>query len=181
MTLLFEVSLPHLPLHLERRIHLDRADPSVLRIQERVTNAGHESIPIEWGQHIAFGAPFLSEACTFEVPALPQGENAWSGRDADGRDLRRVLGPDAHTEDFGIFEGFSDGWYRIINHVLNVGVDVKWDVALLLCLWLWPEFQRSSGHPFYGWCYVMGLEPCSTNTHAGIAESVRHHTPCSTA
>ena len=42
---------------------------AVLTIRERVTNEGGEALHLMWGQHIAFGGPFLDEGAVIDAPA----------------------------------------------------------------------------------------------------------------
>ncbi len=188
LTLRFTVALPHVPLRLERRVSLYAETPATVYLRQRVTNDGVETVPCEWGEHIAYGSPFLSEACTFDVPAaairtefesnsrLPLGETAWPLSDEAGQDFRRVLGPESHVADFGILAYLSEGRYTLKNSELNVGVEVKWDLSVMPYVWLWQEFQGSRNHPFHGRSYAMGLEPCSADSHSGVAGSMGNGT-----
>ncbi|WP_313894030.1 hypothetical protein [Psychrobacillus sp.] len=40
-------------------------------------------------------------------------------------------------------------------------------------VWLWQEFNGLKNYPFYGACYVMGVEPNSASHHEGLMESIQ--------
>jgi hypothetical protein len=60
-------ALVRTPLAAVRRLTLS-ADSPTLVVEETIRNLASSRFPISYGQHIVFGAPFLSEACRVDVP-----------------------------------------------------------------------------------------------------------------
>jgi hypothetical protein len=184
-----------LPLAVERTMIVERGQP-VLRVSERVVNEGGEDLDIMWGQHLAFGPPFLSEACRLEVPALTflahepalgptsrlrGGDRfAWpaGARDRHGRplDLQLVPAPGAGVADLGYLLDLQAGWYSLYNTKLGFGVRVSWPREVFSCIWLWQELGGSSGYPWYSRGYVMGIEPFTSYPGSGLADALAHGT-----
>ena len=146
------------PFYLEKKITL-RANESVLYVKDRVTNMGREEVDYVWGQHVAFGAPFLDENCRI---SLPNGKKPWIG----------IPPMDASHASMDILDNLEEGVYTIVNDRLRMEVQLKWDASIFPYLWVWQEFGGSRGYPFYGAGYVLGLEPCSTATSEGLAASI---------
>jgi galactose mutarotase-like enzyme len=177
-----EARLPHCPLSLARWVEME-AGRAGFGVRERVTNTGGEATSFEWGQHIAFGAPLLSADCILRVPArrvrTTRADNS-SILPGDRRWERlagyRVPAEGSNTADFGVLSDLDAGRYEIENTRLKLSVAVTWDLSVLPFVWLWQEAGRSLGYPFYGACYALGVEPCSADTEAGLAESLAHGT-----
>ncbi len=56
------------PFFLEKTLSM-QPGKAVLTIEERLVNEGGESMHLMWGQHIAFGRPFLDEDTVIDAPA----------------------------------------------------------------------------------------------------------------
>jgi hypothetical protein len=190
LSVLFTANLTRSPFRMERRITIF-ANQSIIRLNEKVTNLGEEEMDYVWGQHIAFGAPFLSEDCAIRVPAeyitseyhddLPhyrlssEQTNKWPMvQTAAGEmiDFSKIPPSSQRATDLAYLSGLKDGWYAIHNSRMDLTVGVGWDVRVLPYIWLWQELRGLFGHPFFGRSYVMGMEPCSTPTSAGLVESL---------
>ena len=48
--------------------------------------------------------------------------------------------------------------------------------SLMPYLWFWQEFGGSTGYPWHGRNYNIGLEPFSSYPSYGLAEAVRNNT-----
>lgn len=156
-----ETALSRSPFRLRRRFRL-AAGEAVLHVEERIENVGNETMEYVWGEHIAYGAPFLDGSCILRIPG---------GSGAGGVVERRIPPNGSRTADMSFLEDVREGWYAVANESLQVTVGVGWDAAAFPHVWLWQEFGGSAGYPFYGYCYVMGVEPCSTPISEGLAES----------
>jgi hypothetical protein len=162
---------------------IDEADQSIA-IQERITNHGQQDLWVEWGHHIAFGAPLIGPGVTLEVPArtiesaerdpvrsrLKKGTYSWPIVDAT---LDLSIVPAEKATDFAILKDLSAGWYAINNEKLDLRVTVEWDTEIMPNIWLWQEFNGLQDYPFYGACYVMGVEPNSASHEGGLYESIQ--------
>ncbi|MFB7554229.1 DUF4432 family protein [Streptomyces sp. NPDC056154] len=183
MKITFSTRLYKTPYAIERVVMIDDADQSLV-IHERITNHGQQDLWVEWGQHIAFGAPLIGPGVTLEVPAstiesaerdsirsrLKKGTYSWPIEDASS-DLSIV--PAEKATDFAILKDLAAGWYAINNEKLDLRVTVEWDTTIMPNLWLWQEFNGLQDYPFYGACYVMGVEPNSASHEGGLQESIQ--------
>lgn len=183
----FCTDLTRSPFRLERVLQLE-SNTATLTIEEKITNLGREAMDCEWGQHIAFGEPFLSEDCSLHVPAksiigavrdqllsrLPFGQSNWPHVTSHGKiyDMSKMPPRHEHTTDFGVLCDLSEGYYELTNSKLDLSVGVAWDLRVMPYVWLWQEFQGLKDYPFYGRCYVMGVEPCSTFSEEGLLDSI---------
>ena len=50
---------------------------------------------------------------------------------------------------------------------------MSWDLEVFPCLWLWEELCGSADYPWWGRCYVAGIEPNTTPAGGGLAEAVQ--------
>ncbi|MFC7591718.1 hypothetical protein ACFQYP_54445 [Nonomuraea antimicrobica] len=53
---------------------------------------------------------------------------------------------------------------------------MEWDARLLPYLWMWQELGASTGHPWWGRVYTVGLEPFSSMPTDGLAAAVANGT-----
>jgi len=186
--------LTRAPLELTKTLALDGESP-VLEITERLANTGRVPQDVMWGQHIVFGAPFLSERCRIQIedgarvvphPAIDgvhprrldvEREHRWplaAAPDGTTIDLSRVPARGEPTE-MAYITGLSEGRYAIADE-RGVGLEVTWDLERFPYLWLWQELGRTSGYPWYGEAYLVGLEPFSSYPSAGLPQAVENGT-----
>lgn len=161
------VDLPDFPLHLEKRIWLDR---NGINLEETVRNAGDRSADVTWTQHAMFGGSLLDENTDISYPddeillsALwaKQGgpmENFLFRTDnvpmPDGarHDLRKMR---ARAQD-GILVftmKAREGKCELYNEQKGVGVRLLWDEMLFPYLRCCYQNTKDA--------YAMGLEPCN--------------------
>lgn len=175
------VSLLKLPLILEKTFTLKK-DEARLFISERLTNEGGCHLDIMWGQHIAFGLPFLKEGAKIETnavnfktdPEIPeprrfatQKEFSWPyGENQQGLSVNASVIPDISAEpysDLCYLEGYpKEAFYTIRNPERRLAFDLRWNGELFKCLWLWQERYATQGFPWWGKCYTVALEPWSS-------------------
>lgn len=188
------VQLRRTPFRMDRTITL-RINEARLVIDETITNTGGVAWPYLWGQHPAFGAPFLSSDCVLDVPARtvsgheqPTGSpnrlpSRFGGewpivQDVHGRqlDLRQIPPPQTGSADMFYLTDLSAGWYALTNRALSAGFALAWDVEVFPVLWVWQEFTGTKASPWFSKAYTMGLEPCSgysTDGSAGLNELIK--------
>ncbi len=171
----FSVRLARTPFELRRRMIIEDNVPAV-RIEEQLTNAGEEEIDYMWGHHPAYGAPFLSGDCELVTPAatyLTHGDELkperWPGS-------QMVSPPEQRVTTMGYLADLSDGWYEMRNGRFGLGVRWEWDTAQFPYIWVWRELSGSFGYPWYGRCYVMGVEPFSSIPGSGLTNAIAHGT-----
>ncbi len=186
------LALARSPFVIEKTITLDAELPR-LTIGERITNHGTQRMPYMWGHHPAYGAPFLSGSCELTVPAhvftadkaqtaghtwLTPGVSwpAWpkiGGPDGATHDLSKVPPPEAAVANMGYILQLDEGWYSLVNHDLGLGVGLSWPLEVFPVVWLWQELNGSPGHPWYGRCYVMGVEPNTSALGHGLVNAIQ--------
>lgn len=194
----FRVRLRRLPLLLERTMSLRSGDPR-LRIEQRLVNESDVEQRAMWGQHVVFGPPFLEPGMRIRVPdgaqALPHPEPvgpngrriavdgsapaafAWPDAPAPGGgtlDLSRVPARGEPSE-LLYLTGLADGWCEI-GAAGRPGFRLDWDVNVLPYLWVWQELGATTGWPWHGEAYVVGLEPSSSHPTNGLAAAVENDT-----
>ena len=187
----FRTRMVRTPFLLEKRLTLE-AGRATLLIEETVTNEGADAADFIWGHHPALGAPFLSEHCRLYAPArvvetddsnlfLAPGRRFESYPmvetvDGEPFDVSRIPPPAARVAMQSFLREFSEGWYALVNQESGLGFAMSWDVEVFPCLWLWEELCGSADYPWWGRCYVAGIEPNTTSTGGGLAEAVKNGT-----
>jgi galactose mutarotase-like enzyme len=182
------------PFYLQRQMIL-LSDEPILTIQETLTNEAAEPMDFMWGHHPAFGAPFLSPDCRVDLPAgdlivetfagaagtrLAGGEkHQWPVVTEDGGlsvDFSRPDPQGAGHEDLGYVINLPEGWYAITNQKLKVGIALAWSLDMFPYLWVWRQFNRRAGYPWFGQVYTMALEPWSSYPSAGLVTALENGT-----
>lgn len=190
----FQTRVAKTPLRLRKTLALDAATPR-LDVTEQVVNESGVEQRAMWGQHLGFGAPFLREGCRI---VLPEGARVLPHPEPVNPPHRRVAGdrehswPIATTPDGGEVDlsvvpgrgapsemlyvtGLDEGRYELLNPD-GLGVRVEWDVELMPYLWVWQELGATTGYPWFGDNYTLGLEPFSSFPTNGLAEAVANDT-----
>ncbi|MFG1697738.1 DUF4432 family protein [Nonomuraea sp. NPDC049309] len=181
-----------LPYRMEKVLRL-RYGAAALEIEASATNESGRRLHAMWGQHIVFGRPFLHPGARIrlpdgvtviphDVPIAPGGRRVEPGGPwqwpvvpaADGGELDLSVVPEPGTpSDIVYLTGFSEGWYEITS---AIGFRVEWDAALLPYLWMWQEFGATTGYPWWGEAYTVGLEPFAGMPTNGLATAVENGT-----
>jgi hypothetical protein len=166
-----------------------------LDVEEELTNLAPVPVPAMWGQHLAYGAPFLRSGGRIRLPdgvrVLPHPEPINPARrtvaaggpyrwpvvptpDGDRTDLSAIP-PPGGPSDIVYLTGFTEGWYELSDPA-GAGVRVEWDATVLPYLWLWHELGDTVDHPWWGRAYVVGVEPFSSYPTDGLPEAVANGT-----
>ena len=168
---------------------------AVLEIDEALTNEGEEPAQCVWGEHIALGAPFLSEDCVIDLPggtlfnhpmdshpnnrlkADVRGEWPWTeGQDGSRIDLSKVPPKSIRAYDQSYITDMPEGWYAITNRKLGVGFGVRYTPEVFKYLWYWQSLGGGFGYPWYGRTYNVGLEPFTSFANEGLASAIENGT-----
>lgn len=193
---LFRVKTKKVPFQLTKWMSLEKGS-STLTIHEEVMNLSEVELRYMWGQHLAFGKPFMNEFASIHLPENIEIITEDASQDhASGR-IRRgekhkwpfAAGYQGEIVDLSLFPekgtlsdivyltGFNEkGWYRIENSVSQVGIIVEWDAEAFPYLWYWQEYGATQGYPWYGRHQNIGLEPFSSYPTAGLEEAIRNGT-----
>lgn len=183
------------PIRIVRDMTITRGHAAVM-LNETFTNEASEPLDIMWGHHIAYGLPFLSHgakiytsAQAIEAHQAPvDGPNRLSRNGARGT-WPMIAGPsgtpfdasiipahaDAHGSDVMYLSDYQhdDAWYCLYSSHHDVGVAVMWDASVFKHIWLWEEFSRTKGFPWWGRSHALALEPWCGYPTDGLAEVVK--------
>ena len=191
----FWVRAARTPFFFEKTLTL-RSGSAVLEIEARLTNEGEEPVHCVWGEHIALGAPFLSEDCVIDLPGgtlineeledwhpnnkLKSGFNApWPMsqlKDGTPRDLSRIPPKIFRSYDMSYIADMPDGWYAVTNQKTGIGFGFRYPTEVFRYLWYWHSFGGGFGYPWYGRTYNVGLEPFTSYGNSGLAGAVENGT-----
>ena len=182
------------PFFFEKTLALNSGS-AVLEIDEALVNEGAEPVHCVWGEHIALGAPFLSEDCVIDLPGgrvinhpvefhpnnrlKPGFEGPWpwsETRDGERLDLSRVPPASVKAYDQSYVTDMPEGWYAVTNQRLAVGFGVAFPKELFRYLWYWQSLGGGSGYPWYGRTYNVGLEPFTSYTNEGLETAIANGT-----
>jgi galactose mutarotase-like enzyme len=161
-----------LPLGLTKTLRLS-AD--TLLVTETVTNLSEEPQQLLWGQHITFGAPFLTAAWRLDLPAAvfhtagirpPQAPYAADARGPlsalpteDGGTVDLTRFPAERFNAMVISEPLPEHWYNVWADDLAAGLTVSWDGETYPVLWLWAT---RNGHGLDTDAVACAVEPQSS-------------------
>jgi hypothetical protein len=193
----FDVRAQKVPCAISKTIRLASVATG-FSLEERLVNESPVNVRATWGHHIAFGPPFLRPGCRIR---LPDGLSAMPHPDATAPGGRRVANiepftwPEGPGSDGGVVDfsrvpergarsdlfylhGFRDGrgWYEVLDEDRGIGCRIEWDARAMPYLWYWQEFGATTGYPWYGRNFNIGLEPFSSYPTNGIAEAVANGT-----
>ena len=155
------------------------SNESKLIIEELVENISKTKLDMMWGQHIAFGLPFLADGVDISTnamhmetePTMPAHHLFKRGEKYDWPKAKKKDGKlinsnkvSAHGEDqyadLCYLTGMGkDAFYAIKSQEKNVGMAVQWDGELFKELWYWQERNATQDAPWWGDCYTVALEP----------------------
>jgi hypothetical protein len=182
------------PFAVEKTLTLE-AGSAMLRLDETVTNEGEEEQGCVWLEHIAVGPPFLSDKCRLFVPECtvlshpedvapasklkPGHEGPWPLaplKTGYSTDLSRIPAKEDRSLDMAYMTGMSEGWYALLNEETGVGWAVSYPAGVFKYLWFWRNFGGGWGYPWYGRCYNLGLEPCTSFHNGGLKQAQENGT-----
>ena len=173
-----------------------KSNSTTLDMVETIENLSDVEIPTMWGFHFTFGPPFMDDDCRVVLPGKPTvmphasevfgssrrlkgNENfAWPvgvGPDDKPVDFSKIPPRDTPTEMLYL-KDLEQGEYRVESPNKGLAAVVKWDKTNHPYLWFWQEFGATTGYPWYGRYYNIGLEPFSSLPTTGVVDSVNNGT-----
>ena len=183
-----------MPFAAEKTLTIE-AGSSMLTLDEAAKNEAEEPADAVWLEHIAIGPPFLSEHCRLYVPECriinhpepmadasllkPGFEGPWPNSEATNGgmiDCSRIPGKSDRSLDVAYLTGMSEGWYALSNEETGVGWAVTYPVEVFKYLWFWRNLGGGWGYPWYGRCYNIGLEPCTSFHNGGLVQAQENGT-----
>lgn len=167
-----------MPILIEKTLTLE-AGKATLFIDEKLTNESRTHLDIAWGQHIAFGLPFLQEGAKittnarrfFAEPLMPPQRRFQPGIELDFpkalninglEDDASLIPPEPATpySDLAYLSGFDDkAFYALKNETKDVGFALRWDARIFGHVWYWTERYATRDAPWWGNTYAIALEP----------------------
>ena len=183
------------PFCLQRSMTLRQGEPALL-IEETLTNEGREPMQYmcgsssslsarrSWGRTAASICP--ATRSTVETLSGAAGtrlhggsEHRWPRvEEADvALDFSHPRDPvGAGHEDLGYVIDLPEGWYALTNQTTQVGFALTWSLDIFPYLWVWRQFNQSTGYPWYGQVYTLALEPWSSYPSAGLLAAIENGT-----
>jgi hypothetical protein len=191
------VRLLRTPYYIEKTLSMVPGQP-VLTINEKVVNEGGEAMQFMWGQHIAFGRPFLEEGAVINAPAKkflihdeipnfhprrfkPGSENQWPmATTPDGKqsDASRVPAfGNLQAQEMAYLADLQSGWYAITNPIRKVGFGISFDPKVFRYIWYWQQLGCvADGYPWWSRTHTAALEPWSSYPTNGLEECIGNGT-----
>jgi hypothetical protein len=185
------------PFFVEKTLALEPGR-AVLQVETRVVNEGGQPAHLMWGQHIAFGRPFLDEGAVIDAPAqrllvhaagpefgprrfLSGSSSAWPNASApDGTpvDASRVPAYGAlQALEMAYLAELTDGWYAITNPQRKVGFGLRFEAELYRYVWVWQNLgDVAQGFPWWGRTHTAALEPWTSYPTSGLPEAIANGT-----
>lgn len=181
IALVFTVETMRTDFRLERTMEL-KADSASLFIRERLINLSPAPQEYMWGHHFTMGEAFLNENCVIECgkcrvldrseqdnPAsqLKAGSSgtlqAMPGKNGGFVDESKVQKKGSGINEMLYLREFESPWIAAVDQKKQLGVALSWDASAFPYAWLWKEFNAGMTFPFFGNCYGMSFEPCSSS------------------
>jgi hypothetical protein len=182
------------PFFFEKTLALSSGSP-VLELEQTLVNEGEEPVHCVWGEHIALGAPFLSEHCVIDLPGgrlmthpvefhpnnrlQPGLDGPWpmtEGKDGRRIDLSKLPPKSERIYDMAYITDMPEGWYAVTNQRMGVGFGVLFPKEVYKYLWYWQSLGGGFGYPWYGRTYNVGLEPFTSFANEGLNSAIKNGT-----
>jgi len=191
------VSLLRTPFTIEKRLTL-AVDSPRLHLDLSVRNDAGEALHCMWGQHIAFGVPFLNEGGRIHLPDCkiqvhgdipgfeprrfePDATGQWPMIAAsDGSIADASVVPPANTtqaQEMAYLLELMAGWYAITNPITTIGFGLRFDASFFKYLWYWQQLGNvASGYPWWARTHTAALEPWTSYPTNGLLEAIENET-----
>ena len=169
------------PFFMTKTLSLEE-DQTALVIKVRIVNESASTQRFMWGQHPAFGIPFLDDSVRLHMDGTPtvsvlagaisnrcpfdkETSGSWPMLPAaDGKmmDMSRAYAPEDRINMEYCISDLKEGKYEVVNHNLNLGLRMTWDKEVFPYVWVWGMYCGLDQYPWFGRAYVMGIEPWSS-------------------
>lgn len=179
------------PLLVEKILTISRGSAE-LQVDLSVTNQSDTSFDLMWGQHIAFGLPFLEEGAYVNInaqkivaePSMPDHrkfkpgvQTEWPnalGLNDNPVDASHIPSSDKDSySELAFLSGFDDtGNYSIVNEKKHVGFGLEWDSEIFKYVWFWQERYATKDAPWWGSVYAVALEPWTSKWSADPEKAI---------
>lgn len=179
------------PFALEKTLTLN-LHSSKLIIDHAITNLSTLTQHFMWGQHPAFGFPFLDESVklclsgkpfvtvpsstiTQDCPFDKETSGDWpylQNKKGNPIDMSRACAKTDKIYMEYLINNLESGEFELINFNKGLGIRLNWDVKLFPNLWVWGMYGGHEKYPWFGRAYTMGVEPwsCSVGDYKAARE-----------
>lgn len=181
VSLKFSLRLMRSPFFMEKVVTLTEKSQK-LQIKEKITNQGSTEQSFMWGQHPAFGWPFIDEHTRLKLkgtPIVTVPQSAIAQRcpfdkettgnwpflpDKEGKllDMSRAYAHEDRIYMEYALSKLQEGAYELVNEKTGLGIRMEWDLLKFPYLWVWGMYCGHEDYPWYGRAYTMAVEPWSS-------------------
>ena len=173
------VQLDSMPLSILRKLTLDHSE---FLVTDEVTNNSTDEVQFLWGHHPAFSEEFLADS-EINIPAStlrvlsdsnPTVDDVLPNFLTKNNGEYRVNNLFMNARSFlGIFSNFAIPQLSIKNKKFNFEMEFTWSHEVFPHMWFWLENRKLTNFPWNKSIATLGLEPCSTKSNLGIADSLQ--------
>jgi hypothetical protein len=160
----------------------------LLVVRERLKMDGTRPVEVMWGHHVTFGSGLLVEPfevttsarrvsvdCSYDPasnPLTPGAVGQWPTVTGKGGpvDLSKPVGPQAAMAYLHDFQP-ERAWAAIRRLDGEIAAALSWDAGRFPCAWLWFELEGTLEPPWHGRGRMIGIEPSTTLSGAGLADA----------
>lgn len=181
VSLKFSLRLMRSPFYMEKIVTLTE-ESQKLQIIEKITNQGSTEQSFMWGQHPAFGWPFIDEHTRLNLKGTPtvtvpqstiaqrcpfdkETSGTWPFlQDKEGNriDMSRAYAHEDRIYMEYALSNLQEGAYELVNEKTGLGIRMEWDLQRFPYLWVWGMYCGHEDYPWYGRAYTMAVEPWSS-------------------
>jgi len=169
--------LRSLPLFIEKLITL-KTGQSTVRIEETVYNEAPVQIEMNWGYHLAYGAPFFDQQAKIHFSSNSDVMNPitgetwkWPKAKQAGVEVDLSLAAPENTPRDLLVVCPEEGSYQIDNPHKGIALKVRWDSSLWPYVWYWQNYAADQNAPFFSSEYNIGLEMFNIPPKQTLTES----------
>jgi galactose mutarotase-like enzyme len=176
------------PVEMHRELSVEG---EVLTVREHLKMTGQRPLAVIWGHHPTFGSDLLAgpveitsgaKLVTADWAYDPQANSLAPGASGNWPMIQGKRGavdlsrPDGPLAAMAYLTDFETPWAAIRRLDNAVAVVLSWTADPFACAWLWYELGGTPEAPWYGRGRLIGIEPNTTRSGAGLADALSRGT-----